>query len=97
MSHMSAARAKLSGLRQTQTAQENTSSLATTGRRPALGQLGRAAFRAVAGAAAAAPEACATARTGHVRGPSVQSVQTELVALDVLHDDARLVVAIGSQ
>src|SRR5271166_1731931 len=31
---------------------------------------------------------------GHVRGPSVE---TELVALDVLHHEARLVVAIGTQ
>ncbi len=33
-------------------------------------------------------------RRGHVRG---HSVETELVALDVLHHEARLVVAIGRQ
>ena len=33
-------------------------------------------------------------RRGHVRG---HSVQTELVALDVLHHEARLVVVIGGQ
>jgi len=55
---------------------------------------GRGAFQGPGGSGGGAPSSPVDSRRCHVRG---HSVETELVALDVLHHEARLVVAIGRQ